>query len=393
MNNLKKSIFSLLFVFALFCIPEQNAYSLILHSSDWQYTLDLPEDFQMTDKKGSSQYLFKSAISPVELLICCYKKNKFGNTKAALSYTVESLYGNADYFSYQWRNRECTIAQIELNLTQNQKNVGWAICAELPKQNGYVIMLGFAPETQNESQATFYENMILSSLDSLSTDNGSLFCSGAATTFIFPSEGDQDITLEVNGKTIEAQLDKSDAEANQYVIEREFAILTVANLNGLGMEACKRFYRMVYKDAGKRLQRVSFAVQNALTFGENPIKDRKELAQTLLSWTQTFTYERDLLGSDFTSLPALIQGKGGDCDSRVLLLCVMMRHMNYDTAFFVSSEYSHALLGVNIDSKGAKIRTNGKNYLLGETTAKVNLGLISEEMNNPLKWTAVTFSY
>ena len=60
--------------------------------------------------------------------------------------------------------------------------------------------------------------------------------------------------------------------------------------------------------------------------------------------------------------------------------------MNIKSTLFVSTEYSHAIVGAVLDKNGAKIDVAGNSYLLGETTAKVDFGLIASNLNDTSKW-------
>ena len=367
------------------------ADALLLNSEKWNYALDLPEDFSMTDGNGNDRYQFASSILPIDLVISTYERKKYNNAENALDDVLKKLKGSGELTSFLWRNRECAVSNVELNFTNEVKYIGWALSLELPYEKGWYVMLGFYPDSLDENTSMLCETEIISALDSICTDTGSFYESGPMTTFVYPREKPKQIQLEIAGKTIDTTIDEIDGEANQYVIEREFTILVHQSEYGITKSASERFYRIVYRDAYNRMRKVSFDVQNELTFGENGINDRFELAQTLLQWTQGFDYERDLLGSDFTSLPGLICGKGGDCDSRSMLLAVMLRAMNYDTVFFISPAYSHAMIGIALKADGASITAGGISYLLGETTAKVKLGQIAQEMSDSSKWYPVFF--
>lgn len=380
------AFFTFLFVFLVIFSPE--TFALYLDSPSLGYAIDLPDDFRMTDSNGFDSYQFSSELLPVEILLCTYQPGKAKNCEKIVNELVYNLNGACDSETFTWRNRDCAVAQAALVLG-SQNYLGWAAAAELPYQKGYVAMLGFYPE--NDRQADICENHIISAIDSLCTDLGAKYQCGIFTSFAYPALGDEEIEVTIAENKISAMIDKNDAEASEYLIQREFDILVLENNNGFGQAACQRFYKMVFRDSYKRLRRFSFAVQNALTFGENPVKSQRELVQTLLTWTQNFEYVRDNNNSDFTPLVKLINGNGGDCDSRAILLAVMLRQMNLDTAFFVSSKYSHALLGVQIEGSGAKIKADGKLYTLGETTAKVDLGLVAQEMNDYTAWMPVTF--
>ena len=43
-------------------------------------------------------------------------------------------------------------------------------------------------------------------------------------------------------------------------------------------------------------------------------------------------------------------------------------------------------MGAVLDKNGAKIDVAGNSYLLGETTAKVDFGLIASNLNDTSKW-------
>ena len=88
-------------------------------------------------------------------------------------------------------------------------------------------------------------------------------------------------------------------------------------------------------------------------------------------------------------MTSVISGAGSDCDSRAMLLAALMANMNCKPCIFVSQEYSHAVFGLKINMKGAKIRLEGTDYLLSETTARVNPGLIAKDMNDTNKWIGV----
>ena len=387
---MKKSIIFIT-VLGILLSAAKPADALLLNSDKWNYALDLPEDFTMTDGNGNDRYQFASSVLPVDLVISTYERKRYDNAEKALDDVISKLKGSGESTFLYWRNRECAVSSVELNFAKDAKYIGWAVSLELPYEKGWYVMLGFYPDNLDENTAMICETEVISALDSVCTDTSSFYESGPMTSFVYPREKPKQIQLEIAGKKIDTTIDEIDGEANQYVIEREFTILVNQSQYGIAQAASERFYRIVYRDAYRRLRKVSFDVQNELTFGEGAISDRFELAQTLLQWTQGFEYERDLLGSDFTSLPDLICGKGGDCDSRSMLLAVMLRNMNYDTVFFVSAAYSHAMIGIALKADGAAITAGGISYLLGETTAKVKLGQVAQEMSDSSKWVPVFF--
>ena len=115
------------------------------------------------------------------------------------------------------------------------------------------------------------------------------------------------------------------------------------------------------------------------------------IAQTLLTWVQNFEYKRDNAkknSADFTSLPATICGEGNDCDSRSLLICMFMRSMGYESILLISPEFGHALATVEMDEPGQKYTPDGtdREFLIGETTAKITWGMIAQDYADRSKW-------
>jgi hypothetical protein len=63
--------------------------------------------------------------------------------------------------------------------------------------------------------------------------------------------------------------------------------------------------------------------------------------------------------------------------------------MGIKAELFISREYSHAMFGLALNKKGALINVDGTDFILGETTAKVDFGLIAKEYRDTNKWIPV----
>ncbi|MBQ9538918.1 MAG: hypothetical protein IJU95_06580 [Treponema sp.] len=175
------------------------------------------------------------------------------------------------------------------------------------------------------------------------------------------------------------------------MIEREYELLTIYAGNPSWKEAWQRYYRMIFRDSCDRLRRPAFDIYNALA---PDCADETDLAQRLLEWTQGMGYEREKNNSDFASLPSMLLGGGSDCDARSMMLAVLLRAMNMDSCMFVSATFSHALAGFVSSHPGHSFSVDGKNYLMGETTARdLTWGKVSAEMDDASQWIPVIFPY
>lgn len=374
---MKKIIYCLI----LFFVGISVSFAEILNSPTWGYSVDLPEEFVLVDKNGADSYMFENAFVSSTVILKAYKKEKFSSSLEAMETVMKQLGAEFECAETDWRNTDCIISQFAFNLG-GASNTGWAVSSLLQDSKGYVVMLCYSPTD------VFYdlEQFVISCVDSLCIDYGSYYSPGPLTSFAFPKGEVQNHTVEIAGEKIDFTLDSSDIEADRFVVEREYSVLCLYQDSEMWVEAWQRYYRQVYKNAYSRLKIAAFNIYNKLIKtceSENP---EIELAQKLLSWTQGFDYVRDFTSTDFTPITASITGTGSDCDSRAMLLACLLHHMNYDTCLFVSAEFSHSLFGIVLDKAGAKINIDGRQFLLGETTAQVDIGLVPANMNQTDKW-------
>ena len=374
---MKKIIYCLI----LFFVGISVSFAEILNSPTWGYSVDLPEEFVLVDKNGADSYMFENAFVSSTVILKAYKKEKFSSSLEAMETVMKQLGAEFECAETDWRNSDCIISQFAFNLG-GASNTGWAVSSLLQDSKGYVVMLCYTPTD------VFYdlEQFVISCVDSLCIDYGSYYSPGPLTSFAFPKGEVQNHTVEIAGEKIDFTLNSNDIEADRFVVEREYSVLCLYQDSEMWVEAWQRYYRQVYKNAYSRLKIAAFNIYNRLIKtckSENP---DIELAQKLLSWTQGFDYVRDFTSTDFTPITASITGTGSDCDSRAMLLACLLHHMNYDTCLFVSAEFSHSLFGIVLDKAGAKINIDGRQFLLGETTAQVDIGLVPANMNQTDKW-------
>jgi len=156
--------------------------------------------------------------------------------------------------------------------------------------------------------------------------------------------------------------------------------------------SCIRYYRFVFRDSIDRITDAASAIARHL--GVDSIKtdaQKTEFAQKVLSFTQGFRYERDLKGSDFINLVSAVTEGKGDCDSRAMLFAVILAHADIKSGMMLSHHYSHAMGLADIPGAGARFDSHQTKWLVAETTAKINIGLIDQQQSNPNYWFAILF--
>lgn len=367
-----------------------NAEEII--DNDFEYSLDIPEGYKVSGyTPDGMSYQFKHSFMPVELVLKLYSTDVYPDSKNALEGALSKLCAKYDEIdTFIWRNAACSIAIFDSNLIMKEGATGWSVSVTLPEKNYNLVLLCYA----DSAKANDCEQFILSTLNSLCIDRGSKYSPGIITTYAYPPAASKTVNLNIAGKRITSTIDSDDAEANNFVIECEYAVLKLYPNHEKWKEAWIRYYQTIFRDSYSRLTKVAFDVNSALyplARKQNPKNPEEALNSLLLNWVQSFDYQRgSKQSSDFTSVIEAINGIGSDCDSRSMLLCILLAQNGIKTNLFISREYSHAVYGADINSQGAKIEVNGREYLLGETTVKnLKPGLIAQEQSDTEKWIPV----
>ncbi|NLM00710.1 MAG: hypothetical protein GX220_04575 [Treponema sp.] len=357
-------------------------FSEVFINEQETFAIDFPEGFAILQNDGDDSFHFRHTQLPVDTILRIYPLSRYTKASEAMDGVMKQLKAECSHQELIWRNSVCCLGTFNFN---NKQNEGWAFSVELPLEKGILVLLVYTQMQFSKQLAQFQ----VSILDSLAIDRGSFYSPGPVTTYAYPSEGDKIQKISIAGIEIETQIGIADEEACRFVIEREYAVLSMYVQSKMRDAAWQRYYKMIYRDSYSRFRKPAFDIYNALfplALKQNSENPDFSFVQMLLSWTQDFEYTRDRANSDFSPLPVVFANGGSDCDSRAMLLSVLLSHMNYKTMLFISPEYQHALFGIAIDGKGARLKVGDTNYLLGETTAKVALGLVPAEMSDIKKW-------
>ena len=126
-----------------------------------------------------------------------------------------------------------------------------------------------------------------------------------------------------------------------------------------------RIYQIVYEKSFPQLKTIAVGFNEV--FKNENMSDKDKLL-FVVSFVQNIKYDRpggtlDLL-SPLTTLAKMF----GDCDTKAILLYVLLERMGIDCAMMWSQKYKHAMLGVRISTRGNYKIFNGKKFYFLETT-------------------------
>ena len=391
--NQKKSVVLLICFFLLFFTKIHQVQAEIIKDLDYGFSLDIPEGFILEEQTpDGNSLLFSHPNIPVTFVVKI-SNEKIDEISQILQQSMNKLSAEYEIDKIIWSEQKCAISSFTMKLDQNYE--GWAVSVPLKMPYSFLTLLCYAPQYLNGGAQQF----IISTLNSLSLE----YCnqkktSGIFTEYAFPKEEKKQLCLEIAGEKINTYIDNVDISASQFIVDLEFAVLSLYANHKLWKEAWQRYYRMIYRDCLPRIEQVSIDIFNKLY----PLAEKKDFenadivfAQYILSWVQTFEYQREQTknSSDFTPLPKVLCGEGNDCDSRSMLVSAILNLCGYDTIMLISREYSHAITATSIEAPGQKyhLKENNKDYIFGETTAKVTWGLIAQDQSDRTKWIPIIF--
>lgn len=377
-----KKHFLILLIFLSFI----NLYAQNKSTLDSYVHLDLPVGYKLESSDNISAG-YKHEIYPVRTDIKLLDASSYKNASDALNSMLTKLKVSHTIDSFNWNNKDCAISQFTIKL--DETNEGWAVTCKTDDEKYYILIISYVEKIFWKGFSPF----ILSGINSLWLTPQDYFTEGIIMTYAFPKEGSQSFTFEFDGKKINSSMDKSDCDAAQYLIELEYKIFGRSFANKYKYDARRRFYRVVYRDNYARIKNILADVYKSVNpklkkFSE---KEKLQFAQKALTFVQSSAYIRanSQEESDITCFPSVFLGAGNDCDSRCLLANAFMQYIGIDSVILISSEFSHALCGIDIDAPGQKFRFDGTDYLLGETTAHVTWGTIVKDHAVPEKWDCI----
>ncbi|MGA2547036.1 MAG: transglutaminase-like domain-containing protein [Rectinemataceae bacterium] len=355
------------------------------------FFIDMPSGFGLKNGDGRTRYAFTDPEGGMEYDILAYEPGRFADAPELASQTLGKLGSSGALTPYSYEGRKAILAELGFALNGASQK-GYGLFIEGRKSAGgrgaideySYALLAYAPE----ADFAVYSDFILSCIDSFSVDAAARRSPGPVSQFTLDwpplRDGEKSVALAGGGR---ASLPWAEAEAEQEAQTdmREYKVLTAyADEPTLSPDAWARFYRMVYRESAARLDRLAMETTKTV-----PPEDPTEAARKILAWVQGFVYERDEKGSDFTPPLTAAYGATGDCDSRAVVAAIILRRLGIDAILMVSREYSHAMLGVDVPGGGRRFDFKGKRYLVGETTAKIGLGMIAADMADWTKWTGI----
>lgn len=374
---------------AALLLPQPASGEVI--ASERGFAVDLPEGFSYADGDGKNRFSFADPNQSMEFDLFVYDPGRFATAEAIAANAADKLGSTGRREAFDYEGRKAVFLELAFSLNGvAEKGYGVAIAGRpahpsAPAEPSFAL-LSFVEASSFDAYADF----VLSTLDCFSVDRAARRSPGPVSQYVlaFPARREATKTLVFAGQSLSLPWSEDEASQVKDTATREYKVLEAyAGNEELWQGAWARFYRMIYRESSKRLDRLAAALDPLLP------EDPTDAARALLQWTQGWTYERDLAGIDFVDpLSAAMEGRG-DCDSRAMVLVILLERRGIDAILMVSRDYSHALVGIDVPGGGQRFPFEGKEWLVGETTAHVGLGQIAADQADWSKWLGIRLGY
>jgi hypothetical protein len=358
-------------------------------ASDTGAFFDLPSGFTPGDGDGKTRFSFADPENGMELDIRIFQPGRYRSAATIAADLLGQIGSKGDISSFTYQGREAVIADLDFAVDAHSRK-GYAVfIAGAPPGAGTAL-----PESSyalvasaEESRFDSYSELLISCLDAFSIDRAARRYPGPVSQFLLPVPAARTEMKMVVLPSGGVSLPWSSAEAGEELLlaQREFHVLEMyLESRSFWVDAWARYYRMVYKESSTLLDALAKAFADSL-----PVNDPTECARRVLAWVQGFHYERDFSGIDFVPPLTAAFERRGDCDSRAMVMAIILERLGIDCVLMVSREYSHAMCAVDVPGGGQRFIFNGKAYLVAETTAKVGLGMMDSSQADFSKWLGV----
>lgn len=217
-------------------------------------------------------------------------------------------------------------------------------------------------------------------------------------------------TIEYNLKLITTEMKKKSINLKIKLLEKEIEnsyrlLLDLDNMTPeqLGVTAdyysdrtsfnnqySEGYYKMLYDNDSEVFDRIAELFKEITSEEELSSMDTINL---IISMVQNIEYEIPKITEFEVLSPVLCMNyRYGDCDTKTLLLLVILRKIGVDCIHLQSGIYSHAMIGINVPSTGDYIKYKGIKYYFLETTYPGwDIGVLPPDVNNKIYWDALNY--
>ncbi len=304
------------------------------------WLIDPMEGYTVEAKNAPDLIEFKDPSGLVYIHVYTFQPNRFASSKALYTFMKDRYKLKDTLWTGTWADWEWYAATGEMGVNTN----GFEAVLQTLYRNDSLCyaVVGFV----HKRYGTEKEPEIISALDSFAPTSARINEPGVMSRVsgtLKPSQNPTAVTF--GGEPFVVNFGENEIAAMDRLLVREKKILfQLGGTKGPGREAImQRFYRMIYRNAYPAVERFTEAMKPWFKKKNWPIKD-----QVGFVWGGTYMYEfQEKNGDDIIVSPfELIQNRVGDCDSKAVLMNMILDQLGAKSEILLSLEEGHATIGL-----------------------------------------------
>jgi hypothetical protein len=404
-----------------------SAMAASYQSEDYYYTIDLPSGWELSDESDATQIVFGNADDDAAVVVGVFEAEEDLSNDELLQAVVDKMRLKGTQQAITFKGFKAVAGSYQFTLNDSKLTADIVIFRT--RTHYFMIMGSSLKETYKGNRSDIKEIVNSFTLD-LKALTAAYSDEVEDKPVKKPVNNTKTTTTTKTTATTKTTTDKTADPASQYSISIDWkdlatsftflktdyntavkegkAIVASGDMWGYyGVDTendphyTETFWGRFFQDMyNKNYLRVAHIVAWFKDKAKEKGWSDYELATEVIKCVQTIPYERPYqVVTDQTQAASVLDYftpneiawyNKGDCDTKSLLIIMILRQLGYDLVMYFSEEYSHAMAGININAKGTYKTNNGKKYYFIEATYPGwNIGDLPKEFGDPAKWTLV----
>jgi hypothetical protein len=410
---MKKLVACALFAVLALAVAAAAGY----RSADYHYTVDLPKDWLLSDDEDPSQIILANKADDAAVIIGVFPAEPGMSNDALLEAFIDKMRLKGDKEKFAFKGFDASAGNFQF--TANGAKLVADVIVFHTQSCFFMIMGSSLRDSWDDNTDTLTAIIKSFTLDAKKLDaayrkdgkdEGTVVTASTDKTRIDKKTADDKsnlYALKINWKDLETTF--TFVKPDYYTAVREGKeIVASGNMweyYGIDPEKdphyTETFWARFFQDMyDKNYQRVG----NMVTWFRDTAKAKGwtsyELAVQVIKCVQTIPYERPYqVITDETQAASVLDYftpneiawyNKGDCDTKSMLIIMILRQLGYDLVLYFSEPYAHAMAGINLNASGTYKTLGGKKYYFVEATYPGwNIGDLPQEFGDPAKWSIV----
>ena len=318
------------------------ASSTEVFNSAYGYAIYPPSRWTLLDDSESAAISFSDSSKKAVAQIFVLDGEQYIDNESIAQFIAERFNAKSENAQFEHRGNNVILSNLEFRAGRNSVR-GYGLY-QIHQKKAFVTLV-FAPENEYH----FYEDDILSTLNTFSASIFDKVAPGPISDFIGTLDGgnESSLELEIEGEAIQIAINDLEIAGAQQIIAREARIVDrMQRSDPLFTQAIERYYRLVYRDNHHRLQELASAIE---AVDQEKFSKRDRLPFTLASWLRSFNYSPLDRSIEFSAPVSSLIAREGEAASLSLLYVSLLRHLGYRAILITSSRSNRIWAGVDIE--------------------------------------------